>query len=250
MVPFVDSCCNPEFCRSPSYQLVRASGCRVCAGSVVFFFDMASQSKYKRSRRGLLAHAPFSTGGGEFVESIAEEQGGIMNRIKRSTWVSSVILVGLLSAGLAIAGDSPSVDEQMAGLVQMCADSEDARIARQRDKPLYYRLGEYDAILELGSEIVRLHDVNPDFDRFMDEVDNEKLAKNVADFVSTGTGGPKVYTGRDMPSSHAHLELSKADFLSAGNDVGMAMKNMGYGEEETQEFVCILVSMKDLVIVK
>ena len=27
-----------------------------------------------------------------------------------------------------------------------------------------------------------------------------------------------------------------------------AMGNLGYGEEETQEFVCILVSMKDLVV--
>ena len=76
-----------------------------------------------------------------------------MNRIKWSTWVSSIILVGLLSAGLAIAGDSPSVDEQMAGLVQMCADSEGARVARQTDKPLYYRLGEYGAILEFTAEI-------------------------------------------------------------------------------------------------
>jgi len=138
----------------------------------------------------------------------------------------------------------------MAGLVQMCADSEGARVARQTDKPLYYRLGEYDAILEFTAEIVRLHDINPDFDRFMDEVDDQELAANVADFISTGTGGPKVYTGRDMPSSHAHLELSSADFLSAGGDVNKAMVNKGYGEEEIQEMICILVSMKDLVITR
>ncbi len=170
--------------------------------------------------------------------------------MKRILRMMAIVAVGLVSTGLAVAGDSSTVDEQMAGLVQMCADSEDARVARQTDKPLYYRLGEYDAILELTAEIVRLHHINPDFDRFMDEVDDQELAKNVADFVSTGTGGPKVYTGRDMPSSHAHLELSKADFLSAGNDVGMAMNNKGYSEEEIQEFICILVSMKDLVIVK
>ncbi len=173
-----------------------------------------------------------------------------MNRIKRSTWVSSVVFVGLLSAGLAVAGDSPSVDEQMAGVVKMCADSESARLARQEAEPLFDRLGGYDKIHDLTEEIVRLHSINPDFQRFWAEIDEERLVKNVTDFVSTGTGGPKVYEGRDMPSAHAHLELSKADFLSAGNDVGMAMQNMGYGEEETQEFVCILVSMKDLVIVK
>ena len=102
----------------------------------------------------------------------------------------------------------------------------------------------------LTAEIVRLHSINPAFERFWGHIDEEALVKNVTDFVSTGTGGPKVYTGRDMPSSHAHLELSRADFLAAGSDVGLAMQNKGYGEEESKEFVCILVSMKDLVIVK
>ncbi len=173
-----------------------------------------------------------------------------MNRTKRTTWIAGAALIGIVSVGFAGAGEEPTVDEQMAGVVKMCADSEEARVQRQTEKPLYHRLGEYDGIVELTTEIVRLHNINPDFERFMGDVDSEALIKNVSDFVSTGTGGPKVYTGRDMPSAHAHLELSKADFLSAGNDVGMAMKIKGYGENETQEFLCILVSMKDLVITK
>ncbi len=169
---------------------------------------------------------------------------------KNKSWIAAAIVIGLASAGLAAAGESPSVDEQMAGLVQMCADTEAARAQRQAEKPLYDRLGEYDAILELTTEIVRLHNINPDFTRFMGDIDGEKLAKDVADFVSTGTGGPKVYTGRDMPTAHAHLELSSADFLSAGSDVNKAMQNLGYGDQEIQEMICILVSMKDLVITR
>ncbi len=52
-----------------------------------------------------------------------------MNTTKRSIWVAAAILIGLVSAGLAVAGEEPTVDEQMAGLVQMCADSEAARVA-------------------------------------------------------------------------------------------------------------------------
>ena len=164
--------------------------------------------------------------------------------------VASILLFALFSAGLATAGDDPSVDQKIEGLVKMCTDSEEARVARHEAKPLYFRLGEYDRVHELTEEIVRLHSINPDFQRFWGHIDEEKLVKNVSDFVSTGTGGPKVYTGRDMPSAHAHLELSKADFLSAGGDVSQAMKSKGYGDEEIQEFVCILVSMKDLVITR
>jgi hemoglobin len=164
--------------------------------------------------------------------------------------LASTLLIVLFSAGLAAAGDSPTVDEQIAGLVTMCADTEEARVARHQAKPLYFRLGEYDKIRDLMEEVVRLHSINPDFERFWGRIDEERLVKNVSDFVSTGTGGPKVYEGRDVPTAHAHLELSKADFLSAGGDVSLAMQNKGYGEAEIQEFVCILVSMKDLVITR
>ena len=161
-----------------------------------------------------------------------------------------MVAVGLVSAGFATAGEEPTVDEQVTGLVTMCADSEEARVARQEAKPLYFRLGEHDGIHGLTTEVVRLHSINPDFTRFWVYIDEEALIKNLDDFISTGTGGPKGYEGRDMPSAHAHLELSNADFLSAGGDVMTGMKNLGYGEEEIQEFVCILVSMKDLVITK
>jgi len=170
--------------------------------------------------------------------------------MKRTIWITAMVAIGLVSAGFASAGEESTIDEQMAGLVKMCADSETARVARQAEKPLYFRLGETDKIYEMSEEFVRLHNINPDFQRFMGDVDSEKLTKNVADFVSTGTGGPKVYTGRDMPSAHVHLELSQADFLSAGGDISKGMQNMGYGEDEIQEFVCILVSMKDMVITR
>ncbi len=153
---------------------------------------------------------------------------------------------------LAGAGDhpTPSAQEQMTGLVGMCEASAEARTTRQETKPLYERLGGYEGIHALTDEIVRLHNINPDFRLMMKYVDSEHLAKQVADFMAAGTGGTETYKGRNMHDAHSHLELTTADFLSAGSDVGKAMKNLGYGEEETQEVLCILVSMSDQVILK
>ncbi|MEE4271324.1 MAG: group 1 truncated hemoglobin [Thermoanaerobaculales bacterium] len=170
--------------------------------------------------------------------------------MKNVLWMAMIAAVGVASGGVASAAGEPSVDEQIAGLVQMCAQSEEARVARQAAEPLYVRLGESGGVHRMTTEVVRLHSVNPDFGRFWGDIDEERLIKNLDDFIATGTGGPKGYEGRDMPSAHAHLELSKADFLSAGGDVVKGMENLGYGEEEIQEFVCILVSMKDLVITR
>jgi hypothetical protein len=99
-------------------------------------------------------------------------------------------------------------------------------------------------------EVIRLHFENDALDRIMAGLDGEKLAKNVADFVSTGSGKPKVSTGRDMPTAHARLHLTDADFLAAGGDIVKAMQYMEYGQDEIDEFVCILVSLKDQVVLK
>jgi hemoglobin len=169
---------------------------------------------------------------------------------KFGTYLGLFTALTLAVAALpALAGEkTPSVDEQMAGLVGMCESTASDRAARQQEKSLYERLGGYDKIHALTKEIVRLHAENEDFRLMMTYVDHDHLAKQVADFASAGTGGDATYVGRDMVEAHKHMQMTQADFLSAGGDVIQAMKNKGYGQNEIDEFVCILVSMKDMVI--
>lgn len=173
-----------------------------------------------------------------------------MKIVKLTSWFAAVAATIMLTASVGATEKAPTVDEQISGMKTMCAETEQARNDRHTANPLYYRLGEYDKIHRFTSEVVRLHFENSDLDRIMVGIDGKKLAKNVADFVSTGTGGPKVYQGRDMPTAHAHLKLTDADFLAAGGDIVQAMQSMGYGQPEIDEFVCILVSMKDHVVMK
>jgi hypothetical protein len=51
-----------------------------------------------------------------------------------------------------------------------------------------------------------------------------------------------------MMSVHRDLNITNSDFLSAGGDVGAVMKEMKYGENETQEVVCALVSFVPVVV--
>lgn len=162
--------------------------------------------------------------------------------------ILGVFVAIALTAPGAGANDAPTVAEQMAGLQQMCADTTEARAQRQADQALYDRLGGYDRIHEFTREVVRLHQQNDAINAMFAYVDSEDLAKNVADFVASGTGGPQTYTGRSMPDVHAHLALTDADFLSAGGDIVTAMQSMGYGQNEIDEVVCILVSLKDQVV--
>ena len=173
-----------------------------------------------------------------------------MNDRTQTKWILAALVIAMFSVAVAGANDAPTVAEQIGGMQAMCADTEQARAQRQADDVLYNRLGGYDRIHEFTTEVVRLHFENEALDRIMVGVDGEALAKNVADFVATGTGGPQRYTGRDMPTAHSHLHLTDADFLSAGGDIVTAMQTMGYGQDEINEFVCILVSLKDQVVLE
>jgi hemoglobin len=162
----------------------------------------------------------------------------------------TIILMIAAAAALADVEAEPTVDEQMAGLQAMCEETAAARTARHEAKPLFERLGGYDKVHEMVEEVIRLHGENDRIKRTMEGVDEAKLADHLTDFISAGTGGDAEYTGRSMYDSHAHLELTDADFLAAGGDIIQAMNSMEYGQEEIDEFVCILVSMKDAVVFK
>jgi len=141
-----------------------------------------------------------------------------------------------------------NVKEQLESLQSMCSESTSIRQERHEQRPLYERLGEYDKILTLTTEIVRLHNKNEAIKHFFTSADPENLAKLVADFMAAGTGGSAEYQGRSLSASHENMGLSDVDFLSAGGDVIQAMENLGYGQDEIDEVVCILVSLKDQVV--
>jgi hemoglobin len=74
------------------------------------------------------------------------------------------------------------------------------------------------------------------------------VAKRVAEFMISGTGGPPVYKGRDLTASHRSMRLTNRDFVLAGGDVVQAMTNLKYGREETDEVLCTLVSLRAQVV--
>ncbi len=141
---------------------------------------------------------------------------------------------------------APTAAAQIGQMVAGCEASAEARTARQAEKPLYERLGGHDPIVAVTKRTIELHvaDDSPIKDIFKD-VDLDKLAEHVVNFVGAGTGGPEKYTGRDMKAAHAHLKLAPEMFLAAGVDIMEALAEFKVPQNETQEFMCIILSFKD-----
>lgn len=143
---------------------------------------------------------------------------------------------------------TPSPDQQVAGLEASCAASATERASRHARTPLYQRLRGEQGIHAMTREIVRLHLQNPPIRHYFEKLDPDVVAKHVAEFIISGTGGAQVYQGPDLTTSHRSMKLSNGDFILAGGDIAQAMKNLEYGQEEIDEFVCTLVSLRAQVV--
>jgi hemoglobin len=144
----------------------------------------------------------------------------------------------------------PTADEQVAGLEQMCADAKPAMAARQAEATLFERAGGRDGIQIVVADTVRRHLENEQIKHMFVGVDPVRLESLVTDFLVIGTGGEGEYDGRNMTDSHARLEMTNADFLSAGGDLGAAMKQAGWGENEQQELLCAFVGLRGEVVTR
>jgi len=131
---------------------------------------------------------------------------------------------------------------------QGCSATATERQKRQAEKPLFVRLGGEEKILALTREIVRLHRQNPAIGHYFAKSDPEVAAQHAAAFITSGTGGPAVYKGPDLRTTHARMGITNQDFVAAGKDIVTAMTNLGYGPNEIDEMVCTLVSLRDQVV--
>lgn len=144
----------------------------------------------------------------------------------------------------------PTPDEVLAQMEAQCAANADAMAARQAETSLYERLGGEEKIHEFTRELVRVHKENDKVSPFFEGLDDKKVAYRVAQFIISGTGGAEVYQGPSLEDSHRDMKLTNQDFLIAGGDVIQAMQNMGYGQDEIDDMVCILVSLRSHVVLE
>jgi hemoglobin len=137
---------------------------------------------------------------------------------------------------------------QVNALKKMYVETAAARAQRQREKPLYERLGGREAITAVVRDVVELHFTEPLTAPLTKGVDKDKLVRLVVEFLSKAGGAPVEYTGRDMVSAHAHLNMTDVHFMAAGDQILRVLKKYNVPENETQELLCIILGHHDDVI--
>jgi hemoglobin len=115
--------------------------------------------------------------------------------------------------------------------------------------PLYDRLGKKDAITAVVKDFVEER-VAKDarINAFFKNADIPGLEAKLVDQLCEASGGPCKYTGKDMKTSHAGMNVKEADFTALVEDFKASLDHFKVGEKEQSDVLGALAKMHDDIV--
>ena len=113
---------------------------------------------------------------------------------------------------------------------------------------LYQRLGGYNAIQAVVDEAIKNIAADRRINRFFKGANIARLRRQLADQICAASGGPCVYTGRDMKSAHAGMGINDAQFNALVEDLVKSLDKFKVPEKEKGELLGILGPMKPSIV--
>lgn len=154
-----------------------------------------------------------------------------MTTIKRA-----VLLLGLMGAIAITAGAQNSLNA-----------------SHPTQKSLYERVGGYDALAAVVDEFIGRLATDKRFERFFAGFSNDskkKLRQHILDQFCVATGGPCVYMGRDMKTTHGGLGITEADWDAAAKHLAGSIDKFKVPAKEKGELLAFVTSLKKDIVEK
>ena len=116
---------------------------------------------------------------------------------------------------------------------------------------LYERLGGYDGITAYANDLLPRLQSDPQLGRFWDNrgtdgVEREKQL--LIDFLCSNAGGPVYYTGRNMQTTHEGMNISESDWTIFLGHAGETMKALQIPQQECDDIVGFVLSLKEEIV--
>jgi len=114
-------------------------------------------------------------------------------------------------------------------------------------KTLYERLGGYDAIAAVVSDLLPRLRGDPQLAHYWHHrsEDNLKRSKQLLiDFLCSNAGGPLYYTGRDMKTSHKGMKISEPNWTAFMGHLHSTLDFFQVAQAERDDLVAFVQSTK------
>ena len=118
-------------------------------------------------------------------------------------------------------------------------------------KSLYERLGGYDAIVAVASDLLPRLQGDPALGRFWANRGADGIAREkqlLIDFLAASTGGPMYYTGRDMTTTHRGMHISESDWTAFLGHAAATLEKFQVPGPESDEIVSFVLGLKKEIV--
>ena len=124
---------------------------------------------------------------------------------------------------------------------------------RAQEKSLYDRVGGYNALAAVVDDFIGRLVSDKQFEKFFvgQSTDSKKrIRQHILDQFCVATGGPCVYTGREMKTSHAGLGITNADWDAAAKHLVASLDKFKVPEKEKGEILAFVTTLKNDIVEK
>lgn len=126
-------------------------------------------------------------------------------------------------------------------------------IAASQEKSLYERVGGYNALAAVVDDFIGRLVSDKQFEKFFigQSTDSKKrIRQHILDQFCAATGGPCIYTGREMKTSHAGLGITNAEWDAAAKHLVASLDKFKVPEKEKGEILAFVTSLKKDIVEK
>ena len=133
----------------------------------------------------------------------------------------------------------------------LLAGSVFAQTATPKDDQLYKAFGEKAGLVSLMDDfMVRLLD-DPRTGPHFKPANQQRIKEQLVEQLCALGGGPCVYKGADMKSSHSNLDIKKSDFYALVEVLQLSMDAKGIPFRKQNEMLALLAPMnRDIITPK
>jgi hemoglobin len=116
------------------------------------------------------------------------------------------------------------------------------------DKTLYDSMGGEPALRSAVEHFADLVQTDDRINFTFAEADMSKFKKLIFEQLCNLSGGPCQYTGRDMRTSHAKLNINNAEFNALAEDLYMALDRAGIPYRLQNKLMALLAPMQHDIV--
>ena len=124
-------------------------------------------------------------------------------------------------------------------------------LQKKTEKLLYERLGGYDAIAAVVDDFIGRLVSDPQLGRFFighGTNSKNRMRQLIVELICEATGGPAIYIGRDMKTTHTGLGITESDWQTSVKLLTVTLDKFKVPQKEKEDVFAAVSGLKPDIV--